>query len=89
MYGFQPRSARKADHKANGGPVRGPGTGTSDTIEKTVPEGSYIMPADSTAQLGEGELAGLGAPVPVRVSNGEYQLPPSRCTRSACRRSTP
>ena len=78
MYGFRPRSARKTDHKANGGPIRGPGTGTSDSIEKTVPEGSYIMPADSTAQLGEGELAGLGAPVPVRVSNGEYQLPPEQ-----------
>lgn len=78
MYGFQPRSAHKADHKANGGPIRGPGTGTSDSIAKTVPEGSYIMPADSTAQLGEGELAGLGAPVPVRVSNGEYQLPPEQ-----------
>lgn len=78
MYGFQPRSARKADYKANDGPIRGPGTGTSDSIEKAVPEGSYIMPADSTAQLGEGELADLGAPVPVRVSNGEYQLPPEQ-----------
>lgn len=78
MYGFQPRSARKAQHKANGGPIRGPGTGTSDSIEKMVPEGSYIMPADSTAQLGDGALASLGAPVPVRVSNGEYQLPPEQ-----------
>lgn len=78
MYGFQPRSARQAQHKANGGPIRGPGTGTSDSIEKTVPEGSYIMPADSTEQLGENQLAGLGAPVPVRVSNGEYELPPEQ-----------
>ncbi|QOF76061.1 hypothetical protein [Variovorax sp. 38R] len=78
MYGFQPRSARKAQHKANGGPIRGPGTGTSDSIEKTVPEGSYIMPADSTEQLGENQLAGLGAPVPVRVSNGEFELPPEQ-----------
>ncbi|ADU36232.1 hypothetical protein [Variovorax paradoxus] len=78
MHGFQPRSARKSDQKANGGPIRGPGTGTSDSIEKTVPEGSYIMPADSTEQLGEGSLAGLGAPMPVRVSNGEYELPPEQ-----------
>ncbi|MES2251543.1 MAG: hypothetical protein V4645_30035 [Pseudomonadota bacterium] len=86
MYGFQPRSARKAGHtapavrqsKADGGPIRGPGTGTSDSIETEVPEGSYIMPADSTAELGEGALSGLGAPVPVRVSNGEYQLPPEQ-----------
>ena len=79
MHGFQPTSARRAaQHQVNGGPIRGPGTGTSDSIEKTVPEGSFIMPADSTAKLGEGELAGLGAPVPVRVSNGEYELPPEQ-----------
>lgn len=62
----------------DGGPVRGPGTGTSDDIEATVPEGSYIMPADSTAQIGEQNLAGLGAPVDVNLSNGEYQLPPEQ-----------
>ncbi|WPG35298.1 hypothetical protein [Variovorax sp. EBFNA2] len=78
MQGFQPRSARKAEPKTNGGPIRGSGTGTSDSIEKTVPVGSYIMPADSTAQLGEGNLATMGAPVPVRVSNGEYELPPEQ-----------
>ncbi|MDR6453886.1 hypothetical protein [Variovorax paradoxus] len=86
MYGFQSSSARKArgaaptarQSKVDGGLIRGPGTGTSDSIEKQVPEGTYIMPADSTAQLGDGELAGLGAPVPVRVSNGEYQLPPEQ-----------
>ncbi|QLI49485.1 hypothetical protein vBPaeMUSP25_30A [Pseudomonas phage vB_PaeM_USP_25] len=62
----------------DGGPVRGPGTGTSDDIEAVVPEGSYIMPADSTEQIGEQNLAGLGAPVDVRLSNGEYQLPPEQ-----------
>jgi hypothetical protein len=35
-----------------GGPIEGPGTGTSDSIKKQVPAGSYIMPADSTARLG-------------------------------------
>lgn len=63
---------------ADGGKVTGPGTGTSDDIEAVVPEGSYIMPADSTEQIGEQNLAGMGSPVPVNLSNGEYQLPPEQ-----------
>jgi hypothetical protein len=86
MYGFKPRLARKLEHSAaaarqhlaNGGPIRGPGTGTSDSIDTEVAEGSYIMPADSTGVLGEDELAEIGAPVPVRVSNGEYEMPPEQ-----------
>ena len=70
---------------ANGGMVRGPGTGTSDDIETEIPAGSYIMPADSTAQLGEEALSSMGRgfkpgrkKVPVNLSNGEYQLPPEQ-----------
>jgi hypothetical protein len=63
---------------ANGGKVVGPGTGTSDDIEAIVPEGSYIMPADSTEQIGDQQLAGMGSPVDVNLSNGEYQLPPEQ-----------
>ena len=62
----------------DGGPVRGPGTGISDDIKTEVPEGSYIMPADSTEQIGEQQLAGMGKNVPVNLSNGEYQLPPEQ-----------
>lgn len=63
---------------AQGGMVRGPGTGTSDSIQAEVPAGSYIMPADSTQKLGVGGLKGLGQSVPVNLSNGEYQLPPEQ-----------
>lgn len=74
---------------ADGGMVRGPGTGTSDDIPADLPEGSYIMPADSTAQIGEQALDGMGrgargfAPgrgkkVPVQISNGEYNLTPDQ-----------
>ena len=63
---------------ADGGKVTGPGTGTSDDIEAVVPEGSYIMPADSTEQIGEQNLAGMGSPAPVNLSNGEFQLPPEQ-----------
>lgn len=74
--GFKPKSKRMAD----GGRVVGPGTGTSDDVQATVPDGSYIMPADSTQQIGEQNLSGLGfgQDVPVNLSNGEFQLPPEQ-----------
>lgn len=86
MYGLPKRK-----HAANGGLIEGPGTGTSDSINKNVPEGTYILPADTTQQLGFGmprrnsqsapaqEQPRLGMPgkqVPVAVSNGEYEMPP-------------
>lgn len=56
----------KAAGLANGGPVKagiikGPGSGTSDSIPGTMPAGSFVMPADSTEVL---------------VSNGETNFPP-------------
>ncbi len=90
MQGFKPRDQRDNQSKkqskqkkanlgfANGGMIHGPGTGTSDDIEAEMPAGSYVMPADSTEQIGEQGLAGLGSPADVSVSNGEYQLPPEQ-----------
>ncbi|QXN70909.1 hypothetical protein DARTUKUTA_56 [Bacillus phage vB_BspP_Dartukuta] len=90
MQGFKPRDQRDNQSKkqskqkkanlgfANGGMIRGPGTGTSDDIEAEMPAGSYVMPADSTEQIGEEGLASMGSPADVRVSNGEYQLPPEQ-----------
>lgn len=63
---------------ADGGMIRGPGTGTSDDIETEVPEGSFIMPADSTKRIGAGVLDGMGKPTKVNLSNGEYELPPEQ-----------
>ncbi|MDY0038488.1 MAG: hypothetical protein RBS05_21495 [Zoogloea oleivorans] len=77
----------------DGGLVRGPGTGTSDSIPAKVPDGSYIMPADSTARLTpdllekmtgagsrpSGDAArGKAKDVPVNLSNGEYHIPPDQ-----------
>ncbi|AMO36401.1 hypothetical protein [Thauera humireducens] len=76
MYGFKAGAAPK--DKPKGGKIKGPGTGTSDSIKTEVLSGSYIMPADSTAKIGEKALGQLGKPVPVNVSNGEYQLPPEQ-----------
>lgn len=80
MRGFQPAKG-KAKTFANGGPVRGPGTGTSDEVADTVPNGTYIMPADSTQAVGQDQLATMGTSpngVPVQLSNGEYKLPPEQ-----------
>jgi hypothetical protein len=63
---------------ANGGMIRGPGTGTSDSIPDEMEPGTFIMPADSTQALGLDDEAAEGEKVPVRVSNGEYELPPER-----------
>lgn len=58
---------------ADGGMIRGPGDGTSDSIPDEMEPGTYILPADSTKQLGLDDKK-----VPVRVSNGEYELPPEQ-----------
>src|SRR5690606_30442940 len=60
--------------------IKGPGTGTSDDVQKTVPNGTYIMPADSTAQIGEQNLEqlGQGKPLDINVSNGEFQMTPEQ-----------
>lgn len=68
----------QAGNYADGGMVRGPGSGTSDEVPAIVPEGSYVMPADSTAKVGPEALSSMGKPVPVNLSNGEYQMPPEQ-----------
>lgn len=80
----------KAQGLANGGMVRGPGTGTSDDIPADLPVGSYIMPADSTKAIGAEALDGMGGgnrrgfnparaqKVKAQISNGEYNLTPEK-----------
>lgn len=88
MQGFKPKTAHRKGY-ANGGMVRGPGTGTSDDIEDEIAPGTFIMPADSTKAVGEDRLSKMGgggamgfAPdggkVPVNLSNGEFKLPPEQ-----------
>ena len=68
----------KAKADPQGGMIKGKGTGTSDDVKKSVPSGSYIMPADSTKQIGESDLKNMGSPTPVNLSNGEFQLSPDQ-----------
>lgn len=62
---------------ARGGMVRGPGTGTSDSIPDEAEPGTYIMPADSTAAIGPSALEKMGT-VSVRLSDGEFKMPPEQ-----------
>lgn len=71
------RRMKEADAYADGGMVRGPGTGTSDDVKDKVREGTYIMPADSTKEIGAGALSKMSK-VPVKLSNGEYKLTPEQ-----------
>lgn len=74
------RRMAEIDGYADGGPVRGKGTGTSDEVPDEVAEGTYIMPTDSTQAIGEQQLAamGQGGQVPVNLSNGEFKMPPDQ-----------
>lgn len=70
MYGFNKPAAQPAgktssrrgaaQQSEDSGEIRGPGSGTSDSIKTAVPAGSYIMPADSTQAIGPDNLAGMG-----------------------------
>ncbi|SFE19050.1 hypothetical protein [Paracidovorax konjaci] len=72
----------------DGGPVRGPGTGTSDEVLDEVRPGSYIVPADTTEKIGPRTLKDVarnlmpedegGKRILVRLSNGEYKLSPEQ-----------
>lgn len=75
MQGFHPSSKhkQKPQNYANGGMVRGPGTGTSDDVPAMIPKGGYVMPADSTQALGF-----QPGSRPANLSNGEMVLNPEQ-----------
>lgn len=82
--GFVPKTGRDSLEQAladggdvGGGMIRGPGSGTSDSIETQKAEGTFIMPADSTKAIGSKAL-GQMAKVPVRLSNGEFEFTPQQ-----------
>ena len=61
------------------GVIKGKGNGTDDAVKMRLQKGAYVMPADSTEQIGAEQLGALGKGfVPANVSNGEYHLPPEQ-----------
>lgn len=71
------RHNQEAKGFKGGGVIRGPGTGTSDSIPDRMRPGTFIMPADSTRAIGPEVLKNI-AKVPVRVSNGEFEFTPEQ-----------
>jgi hypothetical protein len=85
------RTRARGGSSSDGGPIKGPGSGTSDSVRGRAAPGSYILSADTVRAIGVNKLnkmaeqAGVrpgmggddGDGVPVRLSNGEYQVPPS------------
>ena len=72
---------------ASGGIVRGPGSGTSDSIATALAEGSFVVNARAASAF-RPILDGIsgfasGGLVPVRISNGEYVVPPGAARRNA------
>jgi hypothetical protein len=53
-----------------GGPIEGPGTGTSDSITAKVSNGEYIIPADVAQYLGTKFLDGLVANAQLEMGGG-------------------
>lgn len=49
----------KQQRMANGGHVRGPGTGTSDSIPAKLSDGEFVMPADTVRKVGVRRLQDL------------------------------
>jgi hypothetical protein len=62
---------------ADGGDIRGPGTGTSDSIIARVSNGEYIMPAETTARHHAFlEALRAGQPEAVQAAGGGYARMP-------------
>lgn len=72
------RQIEEAANYADGGLVRGKGTGTSDDIQAKVETGSFILPADSTKTLMPEQFAKAGNQVDVNLSNGEFHFTPEQ-----------
>jgi len=74
MQGFHPQKHKtQPKNYANGGIVKGPGSGTSDSVPAMVPKDGYVMPADSVQALGF--KPGMRA---VQLSDGEAVLNPQQ-----------
>lgn len=54
-----PRGSKAVVRLAGGGPVEGPGDGTSDSIPALLSKGEFVMPADSTRAIGVAALTAM------------------------------
>ena len=63
----------KAAGMAHGGSVRGPGTGTSDSIPAMLSKGEYVLPADTVQHLGKENLDAMKDATHTPVHDGAAQ----------------
>ncbi len=72
--------------RAGGGLITGPGTETSDSINTTLPAGSFVIKAASVKKFGlpaleklmQGSVDAGGNQIPVRLSNREFGVLPDK-----------
>ena len=68
-----------------GGPIRGPGSGTSDSIVMNAGPGDFILKESAARRAGRRALDQLhgyaGGGMPIRVSNGEEYFPRAEVSR--------
>ena len=65
-YVFVPNNPAPPSRFATGGPVRGPGTGTSDSIPALLSNGEYVIRAAAVRKLGKGYLDLINNGIPLR-----------------------
>lgn len=53
--------AQQEKNKATGGAIRGPGTGTSDSIPANLSNGEFVIKASSAKKIGMGNLAAMNS----------------------------
>lgn len=75
--GLAARATNARTGYRSGGLIEGPGTATSDSIPAEVPEGTYILPEDTTRAAGLAARVSE-APVSVALSNGEFEVTPEQ-----------
>ena len=66
---------------AEGGPVEGPGTGTSDSISTAKAPGTFILSADTVRAIGTKKITDLMEKAGVRPGDGESPDPGGRAVR--------
>jgi hypothetical protein len=72
--GITPRPAGSVSGQASGGYIRGPGSGTSDSILARLSNGEFVVNAASTRRLGTSFLNGLNS----FAAGGLVNVPPIR-----------
>lgn len=66
---------------AEGGPVEGPGTGTSDSISTAKAPGTFILSADTVRAIGTKKITDMMEKAGVRPGDGESPDPGGRAVR--------